>query len=79
MFYTYILQSESTGKYYIRQTNNLEQRLDRHNSHPDTYTKNRGPWKLLYWEEFTTRAEAMHREKEIKSYKGGNSFKKLIT
>lgn len=39
MFYTYILQSESTGKYYVGQTNNLGQRLLRHNTHPDTYTK----------------------------------------
>lgn len=78
MFFVYVLQSETTGKYYIGQTNNLEQRLLRHNIHPDSYTQNRGPWKVLYSEAYETRAEAMGREKEIKSYKGGNAFKGLI-
>jgi predicted GIY-YIG superfamily endonuclease len=40
--------------------------------------KNRGPFKLVYKEEYTTLKEARERERQIESYKGGNAFKKLI-
>ena len=36
------------------------------------------PWKIVYTETFKTKSEAYKRELQIKSYKGGNAFKKLI-
>ena len=69
MYYTYILQSETTGKLYIGQTNHLETRITRHNSNKNFTTKNKGPWILLYSKEFKTRGEAMKHEKELKSLK----------
>ncbi|MBI2074794.1 MAG: hypothetical protein HYT83_03090 [Candidatus Levybacteria bacterium] len=38
----------------------------------------RGFWRLIHKEEYSSLAEARRREKQIKSYKGGNAFKKLI-
>ncbi len=70
MFYTYVLLSETTGKRYTGQTNNLEARLLSHNSGNSPFTKGRGPWKLIYSEEFQTRSDAMKREKFLKSGKG---------
>ncbi|WP_367119222.1 GIY-YIG nuclease family protein, partial [uncultured Mucilaginibacter sp.] len=32
MFYTYILQSTKSGRYYIGHTSNIEERLERHNT-----------------------------------------------
>ena len=69
MYYTYILISESTGKLYIGQTNNVQARVLRHNNSKNISTKNRGPWKLLFSKEFVTRAEAMKFEKHLKSLK----------
>ena len=69
MFYTYILQSESTNKLYIGQTNNLEARINRHNSNKNFTTKNKGPWKLIYSKEFESRSEAMIYEKKLKMIK----------
>ncbi|MCE1164283.1 MAG: GIY-YIG nuclease family protein [Bacteroidetes bacterium] len=69
MYSTYILISESTGKLYIGQTNNLNARISRHNSNKNFTTKNKGPWKLLYSKEFNTRSEAMVFEKKLKSIK----------
>jgi putative endonuclease len=69
MYYTYILISESTGKLYVGQTNNLEARINRHNSGKNFTTKNKGPWKLLFSREFMTRSEAMIYEKTLKSFK----------
>lgn len=74
----YILKSYKTGRYYIGQTSDVPSRLERHNQGRNKSTKNGQPWKLVYTENCTSRGEAFKREKQIKSYKGGEAFKKLI-
>jgi len=41
-------------------------------------TKNFRPWEIVYKEFFDTKQEAYRRELQIKSYKGGQAFKKLL-
>jgi putative endonuclease len=69
MYFTYILISESTNKLYIGQTNNLEDRLFRHNKGLNKYTKGKGPWEILYCKSFTNRKEAVALELKLKSFK----------
>lgn len=78
MYYTYILQSESNGKYYIGSTEDLEKRLLRHNNGFSKYTKNRGPFVIVYKQTFNTRSEAYNREKYLKSLKSRKAIEKLI-
>lgn len=78
MWYTYVIQSLKDSKYYIGMTGNLEQRIVKHNAGATNCTRYRGPWKLVYFEQFQTKTEALKRERKIKSYKGGDAFKKLI-
>ncbi len=78
MYYTYILKSEKTGKYYTGSTENINERVKRHNSGKNKSTKIGIPWILIYQEEFNTEQEAYKREFQIKRYKGGEAFKKLI-
>jgi putative endonuclease len=78
MYFIYVLQSVKDGKYYIGQTNNLNERLLRHNSGQVTSTKNRRPFKIIYRETFENRSESIFREKQIKAMKGGNKFRELI-
>jgi putative endonuclease len=78
MYFVYILQSEKSQRYYIGSTENVQMRLVRHNTGKVVATKNKGPWNIVYMEEFLTRQSAYGREMEIKSYKGGNNFKKLL-
>lgn len=59
-------------------TSNFENRLRHHNSGANRSTKNRGPWKLVHREIFNDKAPAWYREKQIKKYKGGEAFKKLV-
>lgn len=69
MFFVYIFLND-IGKIYIGQTNNLDSRLNRHNSNQCKFTKNKGPWRIIFNESFKTRSEAMNREKFLKSRKG---------
>ncbi|MEZ4885234.1 MAG: GIY-YIG nuclease family protein [Chitinophagales bacterium] len=68
-FYTYILQSQTTSQLYIGQTNNLEDRLKRHNGNRNKATKGKGPCNVIFSKEFETRSEAMRLERKLKSYK----------
>ena len=45
-----------------------------HNSGYSKSTKNGIPWKLVYKEEYQSRAEAMKREKQLKSYKNKSNI-----
>ena len=76
--YVYILQSLKDFKYYIGETHDVEARLLFHNSGRQRSTKSRIPFKLILFEEFKERKEALKRENQIKSWKGGNAFKSLI-
>jgi putative endonuclease len=69
-FWVYILQSESTDRFYCGQTNNLELRLHEHNDPGYNGTKTtkrfKGPWKLIWTFECSDRSEAMRLERSIK-------------
>lgn len=79
MYYVYILRSLHNQRHYIGFTNNIERRLYEHNHNNTASLINKGPFELIHQEEYSTIAEARRREREIKSYKGGNAFKKLIS
>ena len=78
MFFTYILQSEKSGKFYIGHTEDVATRLNRHNKGFVTSTRNKGPWKIVYLEKWETKAEANRREMEIKSKKSKKYIEELI-
>lgn len=66
MNYTYIL-SCADGSFYTGWTNNLERRLAAHSAGKGgKYTRTHLPVRLVYWEEFSTKHEAMAREWAIK-------------
>lgn len=66
MNYTYIVQC-ADGTYYTGWTNNLENRIRTHNSGKGSkYTRARLPVKLVYYETYATKSEAMKREYAIK-------------
>jgi putative endonuclease len=81
-FFVYVLQSESTGETYIGQTSDLQRRVAQHNDPNCQLTlhtkRRRGPWRLVHSEELLTRAEAMRREKELKSGKGREWIRQKI-
>ncbi|MDP3975527.1 MAG: GIY-YIG nuclease family protein [bacterium] len=79
MFFAYVIQNPK-GVLYKGHTTDLEARIRYHNLGNifSRYTKNRGPWKLVYHEEFQTAAEAIIRERFFKSGQGREFLKKLL-
>jgi putative endonuclease len=78
MFYSYVLINPQ-GILYKGSTDNVGKRVEQHNNNGfKSYTANKGPWKLVYKEEFKTRKEAEAREKFYKTGKGREFLKNHI-
>ena len=74
--FTYILQC-GDGSLYTGWTNDLEKRVLSHSQGKGgKYTRSRLPVKLVYFEEYETKEEAMKREAAIKKMK--HSEKKIL-
>lgn len=67
VYFVYMLEC-SDGSYYTGYTNDLDKRIQAHNSQKGgaKYTKTRRPVKLIYSESYDTQSEAMKREYQIK-------------
>ncbi len=68
VYYTYMVVC-SDFSLYTGYTDNLVRRIRAHNNGTGAkYTRNRGPVKLVYWEKFATKQQAMQREYAIKQW-----------
>jgi putative endonuclease len=82
MFYVYILYSALVDKFYIGYTENLEDALNRHNTHRSgfrRFTKRASDWNLVYFEIFENKKDAIKREREIKDKKSRRYIERLIS
>ncbi|MCF8143879.1 MAG: GIY-YIG nuclease family protein [Deltaproteobacteria bacterium] len=68
--WVYILQSDSTGRYYCGQSSDPDRRLRQHNDPEYQLSKTTkrfpGPWKLVWKQECLDRGEATRLERKIK-------------
>ncbi len=76
--WVYVIQSEKDSWTYTGHTNDVERRLHDHNRGKMKSTRYRGPFKLIHTEEFSSRSEAMTREKFLKSGKGRQLREELV-
>ncbi len=65
-YFVYILYSTSINKFYCGQTNNLENRIVRHNSGQSKWTTKGIPWELVWSRSFDSRSESVKQERIIK-------------
>ena len=78
MFTTYVLRSTTTRCFYTGSTSDLARRLQQHNADVSASTKHRGPWELVHLESFATLAEAVRRERYLKTGKGRDEIKRIL-
>lgn len=77
-FFTYIIQSKLDKSFYIGFTQDLQKRLEFHNSGQSKFTSKKLPWELVYFEKFDNKTEAIRREKFLKAQRNKEFYIKLI-
>jgi putative endonuclease len=75
MHYVYVLRSGKDGGFYIGYSANLRKRVGEHATGESFATSYRGPWKLIYYEAYVEREDALGRERYLKSGSGRKFLK----
>ena len=78
MFYVYVIRSLKDGRLYTGVTSDLGRRLAEHNRGKTRSLRARRPLRLVYSEEYATRAEALAREQYLKTPEGGAMKKQMV-
>ena len=76
--YVYVLRSLKDHQFYVGLTRDLPLRVQQHNKGLVTSTKNRVPFKLVYWEGCLSESDAAQREKYLKSAWGKRYIKSRL-
>lgn len=75
MFIVYILKSLKNGRFYVEQTQDINDRIKRHNSGKVKSTKYYIPWEIVYSENLQTRSEACKGKNKLKVIKAEKLLK----
>ena len=79
MYYTYVLKSIKNGRLYTGSTGDLKQRVEEHNMGiGGKFTRNNRPHKLIFYEAFLAREDAVRQEKFYKTGYGKKVLKEKI-
>jgi len=78
MYYVYVLRSQKDRMLYTGYTSNLVERIKEYNGGKVKSTKNRLPFKLIYFEVSLNHNDALHREKYLKTTYGKRYLKNRL-
>ena len=80
MWYVYILESQKNKKLYKGITNDLNRRIEEHNlGKGGEYTRKNKPYKLIFYEAYIEKADALKAEKFFKSGYGREVLKNKLS
>jgi putative endonuclease len=65
LYFVYVLRNPQ-GRLYVGFTTDLERRVCQHQAGEGGWTHSHGPRELVHFETFTTRPEALRRERNLK-------------
>jgi putative endonuclease len=74
----YILRSLKTDKFYVGSTNNLTRRLEEHNRGHSTYTRDTGPYELVFSQGYPSLTVARRIEQWLKAQKSAKFLERII-
>jgi len=77
-YYVYVLKSQKDHSWYTGYTSDLKQRIKQHRKGYSKSTKHRRPLKLIYFEASLNKADALAREKYLKSGMGKRSLRNRL-
>jgi putative endonuclease len=78
MNYTYVIESLKDGRWYTGSTIDLRKRFNAHNAGKIFSSKNRGPFRLIYYEACLNEQDARQREKYLKTGMGKRFIKNRL-
>lgn len=78
MYYVYVLYSSRLKKKYIGYTQDLRNRIMEHNRKESEFSSKGAPWKLIYYQAFVSKEDALLEEKFLKTGKGRERMKYLF-
>jgi putative endonuclease len=78
MWTVYILYSATLDRYYVGVSKDLMERLRKHNTKHKGFTGGIGDWRIVYSEQYSTKADASQREHQIKNWKSRKMIEKLV-
>ncbi len=78
MHYVYVIKSNKDKKYYTGYTDDLRKRFNQYNNGENVSTKNRGPFKLIYYEACLSKHDAIAREQYLKTGMGKRYLKNRL-
>ena len=76
MYYVYIIKSTVNDTIYCGYSSNLKQRIEDHNAGKSKYTSKFRPWKLVYYEAYAFKGDAVIRERKLKKNRNVMRFLK---
>ena len=68
MYYVYLIESINLDFLYVGSTPELRRRFSQHNHKQDLSTKHYAPFKLIYYEAYDNRKDALAREYKLKHH-----------
>ena len=78
MHHVYVLLSSKDNKFYTGYSMNLNRRIQEHNQGKVRCTNGRRPLKLIFYESFINKMDALRRERYLKSSKGRKMLRQLL-
>ena len=66
-YFVYVLRSLKNNDIYVGSTENIDKRVKLHNLGKVRSTRGYRPWKLLEYQEFNSRSEAVEAERFLKT------------
>jgi putative endonuclease len=78
-YYVYVIESlKAEGRLYVGSTPKLKERFEKHNRAVNFSTKSYVPWKLIFYEAYLTKSDALRREKYLKTSQGARLLKRML-
>ncbi|MBL7132312.1 MAG: GIY-YIG nuclease family protein [Candidatus Omnitrophica bacterium] len=78
MYYVYVLHSQKDYLLYVGSTKNIKSRVQRHNAGLVPATKFRRPLRLILYEAYIMKSDAVRRESYFKTTKGKVTLKIML-
>lgn len=77
-YYVYILQSLKLDWIYVGSTSDLRKRFKSHNDGENLSTKGYVPFKLIFYEAYLSKKDALRREEYFKTTKGKTTLRTML-